>query len=129
MHIAQIAPLCEAVPPKQYGGTERVVSYLTKELAGQGHDVTLFASGDSQTQGHLASVFMLPQTCLGPAIDAAAKTLWLRNPQLPAYLDRTWIANLRLGDQRCAFTVDRHGSTVSLNVVAKPDGWHILAIQ
>ena len=47
MKIAQIAPLIESVPPKLYGGTERVVSYLTEELVRQGHDVTLFASGDS----------------------------------------------------------------------------------
>jgi len=49
MRIAQIAPLYECVPPKLYGGTERVVSYLTEELVRQGHDVTLFASGDSKT--------------------------------------------------------------------------------
>ena len=53
MRIAQIAPLAEAVPPKLYGGTERVVSWLTEELVGQGHDVTLFASGDSQTTADL----------------------------------------------------------------------------
>jgi glycosyltransferase involved in cell wall biosynthesis len=56
MKIAQIAPLYESVPPKLYGGTERVVSYLTEELVRQGHDVTLFASGDSQTQARLESV-------------------------------------------------------------------------
>jgi hypothetical protein len=49
MRIAQIAPLFERVPPRFYGGTERVVSYLTEELVRQGHDVTLFASGDSKT--------------------------------------------------------------------------------
>ncbi|MGE0473475.1 MAG: glycosyltransferase family 4 protein [Nitrospirales bacterium] len=53
MRIAQLAPLAESVPPKQYGGTERIVSYLTEELVRQGHDVTLFASGDSQTTAHL----------------------------------------------------------------------------
>jgi glycosyltransferase involved in cell wall biosynthesis len=53
MRIAQIAPLFESVPPKCYGGTERVVSYLTEELVRQGHDVTLFASGDSITTAHL----------------------------------------------------------------------------
>jgi glycosyltransferase involved in cell wall biosynthesis len=51
--IAQIAPLWESVPPKLYGGTERIVSYLTEELVQQGHEVTLFASGDSQTTAHL----------------------------------------------------------------------------
>lgn len=54
MRIAQVAPLAEAVPPKFYGGTERVVSWLTEELVRQGHDVTLFASGDSETSATLA---------------------------------------------------------------------------
>ena len=53
MRIAQIAPLTEAIPPKLYGGTERVVSWLTEELVALGHDVTLFASGDSQTTAKL----------------------------------------------------------------------------
>ena len=53
MKIAQIAPLAESVPPRLYGGTERIVSYLTEELVRQGHDVTLFASGDSLTSARL----------------------------------------------------------------------------
>ena len=53
MRIAQIAPLTEAIPPKLYGGTERVVSWLTEELVALGHDVTLFASGDSVTSAKL----------------------------------------------------------------------------
>jgi glycosyltransferase involved in cell wall biosynthesis len=57
MRIAQIAPLHEAVPPKLYGGTERIVSYLTEELVALGHDVTLFASGDSRTSAQLRSVW------------------------------------------------------------------------
>ena len=56
MKIAQIAPLVESVPPKLYGGTERVVSWLTEELVRQGHDVTLFASGDSITNAELDPV-------------------------------------------------------------------------
>ena len=55
MRIAQVAPLSESVPPKQYGGTERIVSYLTEELVHQGHDVTLFASGDSVTRARLVA--------------------------------------------------------------------------
>ena len=54
MRIAQISPLFEAVPPKLYGGTERVVYSLTEELVAMGHDVTLFASGDSITSATLA---------------------------------------------------------------------------
>src|SRR5882724_13279258 len=55
MRIAQIAPLFESVPPRGYGGTERVVSWLTEELVRQGHEVTLFASGDSQTDAELVT--------------------------------------------------------------------------
>ena len=57
MRIAQIAPLTEAIPPKLYGGTERVVSWLTEELVALGHDVTLFASGDSETSATLESMW------------------------------------------------------------------------
>ncbi len=70
MRIAQVAPLTEPVPPKLYGGTERVVSWLTEELVRQGHEVTLFASGDSQTQAELVTVckmgLRLDDTCKDP---------------------------------------------------------------
>jgi glycosyltransferase involved in cell wall biosynthesis len=55
MRIAQVAPLFESVPPKLYGGTERVISYLTEELVRLGHEVTLFASGDSETNAKLVA--------------------------------------------------------------------------
>lgn len=57
MKIAQVAPLWESVPPKLYGGTERIVSYITEELVRMGCDVTLFASGDSQTAARLEAVY------------------------------------------------------------------------
>jgi glycosyltransferase involved in cell wall biosynthesis len=57
MRIAQIPPLHEAVPPRFYGGTERVVSYLTEELVDMGHDVTLFGTGDSRTSARLEQVW------------------------------------------------------------------------
>jgi len=57
MRIAQVAPLSESVPPKLYGGTERVVSFLTDQLVELGHEVTLFASGDSSTSARLAPVW------------------------------------------------------------------------
>lgn len=56
MKIAQLAPLTESIPPRLYGGTERVVSYLTEELVHLGHDVTLFASGDSETGARLEAI-------------------------------------------------------------------------
>src|SRR3974377_1150980 len=66
MKIAQIAPLYESVPPKFYGGTERVVSYLTEELVRQGHDVTLFASGDSKTTAQLTGCCVIARRASTP---------------------------------------------------------------
>ena len=57
MRIAQIAPLTEAIPPELYGGTERVIHWLTEELVSLGHEVTLFASGDSHTSAELAPLW------------------------------------------------------------------------
>jgi glycosyltransferase involved in cell wall biosynthesis len=70
MRIAQLAPLIERVPPKLYGGTERVVSVLTEALVAEGHDVTLFASGDSLTDARLVSVADTPLR-LHPTYDVA----------------------------------------------------------
>jgi glycosyltransferase involved in cell wall biosynthesis len=70
LRIAQISPLYESVPPHLYGGTERVVSYLTEELVRQGHDVTLFASGDSVTRAKLVApcrqALRLHKACVDP---------------------------------------------------------------
>jgi glycosyltransferase involved in cell wall biosynthesis len=70
LRIAQIAPLYESVPPRLYGGTERVVSYLTEQLVALGHDVTLFASGDSLTEARLVSpcstALRLNSRCVDP---------------------------------------------------------------
>jgi glycosyltransferase involved in cell wall biosynthesis len=75
VRLAQVSPLYESVPPQYYGGTERVVHYLTEELVRQGHDVTLFASGDSVTQARLAP--MCPHSLrLDPkSVDAMAHHL------------------------------------------------------
>jgi len=72
MHIAQVAPLTEAIPPKLYGGTERVVSWLTEELIALGHDVTLFASGDSLTSARLEAVWPRALRLDGAVRDANA---------------------------------------------------------
>jgi glycosyltransferase involved in cell wall biosynthesis len=69
MKIAQISPLTESVPPRLYGGTERIVSYLTEELVRQGHEVTLFASGDSVTSAELVASSPVALR-LGSAMDA-----------------------------------------------------------
>ena len=72
MRIAQIAPLTEAIPPKLYGGTERVISWLTEELVALGHDVTLFASGDSHTSAKLESAWPRALRLDGAVRDANA---------------------------------------------------------
>jgi len=75
--IAQVAPLHEAVPPKLYGGTERVVSYLTEALVAMGHDVTLFATGDSETAARLVPVVPSALRLTGSADPIAAHILLL----------------------------------------------------
>lgn len=81
MRIAQLAPLWECVPPPAYGGIELVVSLLTDELVRRGHEVTLFASGDSTTLGHLASVH--PKALrLDPTIKEPAIYEWMHLSQL-----------------------------------------------
>jgi glycosyltransferase involved in cell wall biosynthesis len=74
MRIAQIAPLAESVPPKLYGGTERVVAWLIDELVELGHDVTLFASGGSRTRGKLHPAWPRPLRLGRPRSDPAAAT-------------------------------------------------------
>lgn len=72
LRIAQVSPLYEAVPPSGYGGTERVVSFLTEELVRRGYDVTLFASGDSRTAAHLVApvprALRLDPNCRDPLV-------------------------------------------------------------
>src|SRR6202008_1667520 len=70
MRIAQVAPPFESVPPAPYGGTERVVSLLTEELVRRGHDVTLFASGDSLTTARLVPTVDRALWCLDEVHDA-----------------------------------------------------------
>ncbi|GBD97831.1 MAG TPA: glycosyltransferase family 4 protein [Nitrospirae bacterium] len=72
MKIAQIAPLYESVPPKLYGGTERIVSYLTEELVRAGHEVVLFASGDSLTAAELSPLYERALRFEGRCIDPVA---------------------------------------------------------
>ncbi len=72
LRIAQVSPLYESVPPKYYGGTERIVSYLTEALVRQGHEVTLFASGDSQTSARLIAPYPKALRLTGPHLDNLA---------------------------------------------------------
>src|SRR5438132_12383050 len=77
MRIAQLAPLDEGVPPKRYGGTERVVSWLTEELVRRGHEVTLFASGDSHTSAELVPVVARAARPAGDIASLTARMLQL----------------------------------------------------
>lgn len=72
MRIAMVAPVFESVPPVRYGGTERVVHWLAQELVRRGHDVTTFASGDSQTAGRLVAVWPRALRLSGETVDANA---------------------------------------------------------
>src|SRR5687768_13205193 len=82
MRIAQVSPLYESVPPKRYGGTERVVSYLSEELVRQGHEVTLYASGDSRTAARLIPAaeksLRLSLDCKDPIIANLAHTMMVQ---------------------------------------------------
>lgn len=75
MRIAQLAPLAERIPPKKYGGTERVVHALTEELVRRGHTVTLFASGDSETSAQLAAVYPVGLREAG-LVDIYGSNIW-----------------------------------------------------
>src|SRR5258705_12374301 len=102
MRIAQVAPLAETVPPKLYGGTEPVVSWLTEELVSLGHDVTLFATSDSVTSAQLVPVGPRAIRLTRPSPDPAIATAALleavaeaapRFDVIPSHLD--WV-HLRL---------------------------------
>ena len=75
MRIAEMAPLAESVPPSHYGGTERVVSWLTDELVGLGDKVTLFASGGSKTKAELVPISPKPLRLSRPPIDPTSALL------------------------------------------------------
>jgi glycosyltransferase involved in cell wall biosynthesis len=84
LRIAQLAPLYERIPPKFYGGTERVVSYITEELTRRGHDVTLFAAGDSDTKARLV-----------PGCEQALRLIG--RPELGAFLQLPMISDVYEG--------------------------------
>src|ERR1043166_5343296 len=85
MRIAQVAPLFESVPPTTYGGTERVVSWLTEELVAAGHDVTLFASADSVTRARLVGCCKSGLRLAGVDDDLPAHLLQLEDATDPAH--------------------------------------------
>jgi glycosyltransferase involved in cell wall biosynthesis len=116
MRIAQVAPLYERVPPRLYGGTERVVSYLTEELVRLGHEVTLFASGDSQTAARLVAA--CPQALWRDADvrETLPHHVWLMH-QVARELDRFDIVHFHtdyvhfplVRQYRCASVTTLHG--------------------
>src|ERR1700731_1477532 len=101
MRIAQIAPLHEAVPPKLYGGTERVVSYLTEELVALGHQVTLFASGDSVTSACLHAVWP-PSLRLDPAMRDVIAPHMLMMEVVASRISTCCTSTSTIGHSRCS---------------------------
>ena len=93
MRIAEIAPVWCTVPPREYGGIELVVAGLTEGLVARGHDVTLFASGGSQTSGRLSSPLDGPSGIGGPIADEAYHVLsaYLRAHEFDVIHDHTWL--------------------------------------
>ena len=107
MRIAQVAPLFESVPPRLYGGTERVVHYLTEELVAAGHDVTLFASGDSRTSAKLVSP-TVEALRLGAQPDRDPLAAWsLMNEQLAQRAERGEFDLIHLHTDHLAWSLVR----------------------
>jgi glycosyltransferase involved in cell wall biosynthesis len=116
LRIAQVAPLAEAVPPKLYGGTERIVSYLTEALVELGHDVTLFASADSVTRATLAPVVPHALRLSRQRVDAAAaQTILLQQVALSAdrfdviHCHTDWLHLAILDGRGAPFLTTLHG--------------------
>lgn len=128
MRVAEVAPLYESVPPRWYGGTERVVSWLTDELVRQGHDVTLFASGVSPTLYPVscaqqawaaAAVFLLLQACLGLEVSGEERKLVFSDPLLPEFLEWVHIRGLRIGTAEIDVMLERHPHDIGVNVLRR----------
>ena len=125
MRIAQLAPLAESVPQKLYGGTERVVAWLVDELVDQGHDVTLFASGDSRTRGKLHPVWpralrlggkgVDPNSACAVLLEAVAKRA-ADFDVIHSHID--WLALPLLGRLGVPFLTTMHGR---LDLAGLPD--------
>src|SRR5262245_41183664 len=132
MRIAQIAPLAESVPPKLYGGTERVVSWLTEQLVTLGYEVTLFASGDSRTEARLVPAWPRALRLSRPRPDPAAACAALLEVVAEAARDFDvihshvdWLHLPLLRRLRTPFLTTRHGRLdlpeVSLAMQRFPD--------
>lgn len=96
MRIAQIAPLHESVPPLRYGGTERVVHYLSEELVRRGHEVTLFASGDSRTSAELCACVPVSLRLAGQARDPTVQEV-IQLDQVIQQIDRFDVLHFHTG--------------------------------
>jgi hypothetical protein len=113
MRIAQVAPLAESVPPKLYGGTERVISWLTEELISLGHQVTLFASGDSRTSAKLVPVWPRGLRLGRPKTDPAI-------PQLPGQQRRDAQRQHRHPGRQCHLqSVERRNFVTAFGAIVR----------
>ena len=130
MRIAQVAPLAESVPPKLYGGTKRVVSWLTEDLVELGHDVSLFASGDSVTRARLIPVWPRALRLGRPRVDpVVAQTMLLQHlPERAAEFDIMhfhidWMHLPLLHRLRAPFLTTLHGRLDLPGLNALVDGF------
>jgi glycosyltransferase involved in cell wall biosynthesis len=126
MRIAQIAPLQERVPPHAYGGIELVVSLLTEELVRRGHEVTLFASGDSQTHAHLASVY--PRSLrMDPEVQEYEAYELLQLSQVYEQANQFDIIHSHVGYTALPFTNLVKTPTVHTLHSLNPDSYHLFS--
>jgi glycosyltransferase involved in cell wall biosynthesis len=117
MRIAQISPLCESIPPRRYGGTERVVHYLTEELVRRGHGVVLFASGDSRTSAELYPCVPTALRLAGYSGDPAVPEL-IQLDQLMDQLDRFDVLHFHTGP--CHYPLAQRLPVPHLNTLHGP---------
>jgi hypothetical protein len=120
MKIARIAPLAESVPPRLYGGMERVVSYLADELVGLGHEVTLFASADSSTRARLLACAPRALCNRWPARRRPGPPVRPLPCCRPASASR-WLTvrGLRIGEGRLDLMCRRHDSGVAVSLLGR----------
>lgn len=125
LKIAQISPLSESVPPEKYGGTERVISALTEELVRRGHEVTLFASGDSNTRARLISVYptSLRKACINDPYGLNDWSLlhignaYLRQNKFDIIHDHNSILSLPVAEfSRTPVVITLHGPITPANI-------------
>ena len=121
MRIAQVAPLFESVPPKLYGGTERIVLYRLPELfcgfrRREGEAPTRYPVACSPQAWAAGSIFMFIEACLGISLDARKHLVTLDHPLLPVSIDELYVRGIAIGDASVDLTLKRQSGGVGVAV-------------